>query len=91
MQPITLEISDYLKNGMFQPFMTGKPFATTYRNPPMGDPSLLFWKAVDNVPNKSTSKMNIRLRGSNGKFISYKKLPETFSNLRTAIEGCPNI
>lgn len=91
---VTLEVSDYTKSGVFMPFMGDmKYFRAPYNGAsgPAHSISKLFWVENDTSSNKGTSKMNVRLRGTNGKFVSYKDLPEGMNGLREAIEALPNI
>ena len=91
---VTMEVSDYTKSGVHIPFLnTMKYFRVVYPGSSnnAGSVGMLFWVEDNSTSNKGTSKMNVRLRGENGKFISYKSLPEPMSGLREAIETLPNI
>lgn len=99
---ITLEVIDWNKDGTRRPFrsMNWKHEPIEYfwmhlyfgdgRATSEGGAHAAFMKADEVV--KATSKMNVMIRGRDGKFISYRKLANTHHDvIHGEIDALPNI
>lgn len=93
-----IEVRDYTKAGEFVPFETheGRGYAFTLqlwnslnRKVDLMSIEALFIKGPELKPH---SKMNVAIRGKDGKFISYRRLNGTeHSKVFEAIDELPNI
>lgn len=96
---ITLEVHDWHKDGTRRPFFGNGDrgyfwlhlyYASGVQASLSGSIEHYFMKEDETT--KATSKMNVAIRGNDGKFISYRKLQNTdHEHVFEGIDALPNI
>lgn len=88
-----LTVRDYFDNGVFAPFHKDQnlPFQAFIQNSPDSSYTGFMMRGSDRL--KDTSKMNVIIRGRDGRFVSYKQFNDVagYQGVFDAVDALPNV